>query len=75
MNISENAGSSWMTRITAAFSNRMIVESIIVVTVAMRRGCEARQPSPKKSSGPRIATTASLPCAETTVILTLPFWM
>ena len=59
----------------AAFSSRMIAHSAMAETVAMRRGCPARQPSPKKSSVPRSATTASFPCSETTVILTLPFWM
>jgi hypothetical protein len=29
----------------------------------------------KNSFAPRIATTASLPCSETTVTFTLPFWM
>jgi hypothetical protein len=37
MNISENAASSWITRIMAAFSSRMIAHSVIVATVAMRR--------------------------------------
>jgi hypothetical protein len=32
-------------------------------------------PSPKKSPGPSIATTASLPVRESTEILMLPFWM
>src|SRR5256886_13125849 len=66
MNSSENAGSSWRTRMMAAFSSRMISHSIIVVTVAMRSDCAAKHPSPKKSPVPRIATTASLPCSETT---------
>jgi hypothetical protein len=38
----------------------------------MRRTCPARHPSTKKSPFPRIATTASSPCSETTVIFTLP---
>src|ERR1041384_4198502 len=53
----------------------MMTLSVIVVTVAMRCACPARHPSPKNSFAPRIATTASLPCSETTVIFTLPFWM
>ena len=56
----------------ADFSSRTIAESAIVTTVAMRLGCPARRPSPKKSSGPRIATTASLPCSDATVTLTFP---
>ena len=75
MNISENAGSSWITRIIAAFSSRMITQSVIAVAVAMRYGCPVRHPSPENSSVPSIATTASLPCSETTVTFTLPFWM
>ena len=51
--------------------------------LAVRHGRDGRDaprlpgktPSPKNSSAPRIATTASLPCSETTVTLTLPFWM
>jgi hypothetical protein len=35
MNISENAGSSWMMRIMAAFSTRMISASVMAVAVAM----------------------------------------
>ena len=51
-----------------------LTDSVIAVTVAMRCACPARHPSPKKSSVPRIAMTASLPCSETTVSFTLPFW-
>src|ERR1700730_3307964 len=36
---------------------------------------ESTIPSPKKSFVPSIATTASLPCSETTVTFTLPLWM
>ena len=39
----------------------MISHSVIAVAVAMRSGCPVRHPSPQNSSGPRIATTASLP--------------
>ena len=53
MNISENAGSSWRTRIMAAFSSRMISHSVIAAAVAMRRGCPVRHPSPQNSSGPQ----------------------
>ena len=56
----------------AAFSSRMIEHSAIAVTVAMRRGWPFMQPSPKKSPGPMIASTASLPFSEVTVILALP---
>src|SRR6266536_5387670 len=47
MNSSENAGSSWMTRMMVAFSSRMISHSIIAVTVAMRSVCPTKHPSPK----------------------------
>ena len=47
-------------------------QSDMAVAVAMRTRCAARHPSPKKSFAVRIATTASLPCSDTTVSLTLP---
>ena len=50
----------------------MIEHSAIAVTVAMRRDWPFMQPSPKKSPGPMIASTASLPFSEVTVILALP---
>jgi hypothetical protein len=50
-------------------------ESVIVATVVKRCACPTRHPSPKNSFVPRIATTASSPCSETTVTFTLPFWM
>jgi hypothetical protein len=70
INISEKAGSSWRTRMTAALSSRMISHSVIAVAVAMRRGCPVRHPSPQNSSGPKTATMASFPCSEMTVTLT-----
>jgi len=42
----------------ADFWRRMITQSVIVATVAKRRGCPVRQPSPKKSPFPWSATTA-----------------
>ena len=41
----------------------------------MRNGWPARQPSPKKSPGPSIATTASRPVFDSTDSFTLPVWM
>jgi hypothetical protein len=41
MKTSENAGSSWSTRMIVVFSS-MIVQSVIALTVAIRRGCPAR---------------------------------
>ena len=49
-------------------------EAIVAMAVAMRTGCPARAPSPKKSPGPSIATVASLPAWEMTRSLTAPFW-
>ena len=40
-----------------------------------RRGCPIRHPSPRNWSGPKIATTASLPCVDTTVTLIRPSLM
>ena len=45
-----------------------------VVAVPMRTGCPARQPSPRKSPGPSMATTASLPAEDSTESLTPPSW-
>jgi hypothetical protein len=44
------------------------------VAVAMRSGCPARQPSPKKAWAARRAITASFPCAETTERFTCLSW-
>jgi hypothetical protein len=72
MNSSANAGSWWITRVMSAFAIRTITHSVTAETVDRRRGCPVKHPSPKKSPVPRSATTASLPCSETTVFLTLP---
>ena len=48
---------------------------MIAVALPMRTGWPARQPSPKKSPGPSIATTASLPVFDSTDSLTPPVWM
>src|ERR1700688_2256136 len=45
------------------------------VAVAMRTGLPIMQPSPRKSPGPRMASTASLPWGFTMVSLALPDWM
>jgi hypothetical protein len=65
--------SSCSTRTMAALCSRIITHSVIALIVAMRRSWLARHPSPQKSPLPRMATIASFPCFETTVILTLPF--
>ena len=56
----------------ADFSIRISAQSVNAVAVAMRNGCPARQPSPKKAWASRMAITASLPRAETTVSVTWP---
>src|SRR5258708_25116679 len=56
----------------SAFVIRTITHSVTAETVARRSGCPVKHPSPKKSPVPRTATTASFPCSETTVFLTLP---
>src|SRR5581483_7595181 len=52
-----------------------IVVGTVAVALPMRNGCPARQPSPKKSPGPSIATTASRPVFDTTDSLMPPDWM
>ena len=47
----------------------------MAVALPIRTGWPARQPSPKKSPGPSIATTASLPAFDSTDSLTPPDWM
>src|SRR4051812_20789048 len=52
-----------------------MVLGVIAVALPMRTGWPARHPSPKKSPGPSIATTASLPVLDSTDSLTPPCWM
>jgi hypothetical protein len=56
-----------------AFGTHNVVVTAIAVAVPMRSAWPARQPSPKKSPGTNIATTASLPVAAKTESFTLPF--
>ncbi len=53
----------------------MIELGVIAVALPIRTGCPARQPSPKKSPGPSMATTASRPFFDSTDSLTPPPWM
>jgi len=48
----------------AAFSSRITALSVVAMTVAKRRGWPVKQPSPKKSPFPWIATTASFPWSD-----------
>src|SRR5580698_10299217 len=75
MKRSENWCSSWSTRIISLFSITRTVVAAMVVAVAMQRDWPPRHPSPKKSPGPRIATTASLPVWLTTDSFMPPSWM
>ena len=50
-----------------------MTHSSIAVVVAIRSGWPLRHPSPKNWPGSKIPTTASLPCSDRTVSLTLPF--
>jgi hypothetical protein len=72
MNASENAGSSWSSRSIASFSITRTVADVVVVAVPIRTGWPVSAPSPKKSPGPSMATTASFPLRDRTEILTLP---
>jgi pimeloyl-ACP methyl ester carboxylesterase len=64
-----------MERSPRVWARRDDFVAAVVETVAMRRGCPAKHPSPRKSPLLRIATTASLPCIESTVVFTLPLWI
>src|ERR1043166_5834680 len=55
-----------------AFSIVRTLLDAMAVAVPMRTGCPASAPSPKKSPGTSIATTASLPIRESTDSLIAP---
>jgi hypothetical protein len=57
------------------FSITSTLLGVIAVALPIRIGCPARQPSPKKSPGPSIATTASRPTFDNTESFTPPDWM
>jgi hypothetical protein len=50
-----------------------VIEVITHSSIAVVVGWPLRQPSPKNSFGSKIPTTASLPCSDRAVSLTLPF--
>ena len=56
------------------FLNDRSVVGVMAVAVPIRTVWPAMQPSPKKSLGPNIATTASFPDPFTTENFTPPFW-
>src|SRR5580698_4195306 len=75
MKRSAKACSACSTRNISFVSMANTLVGVTAVAVAMRKGCPAKPPSPRKSPGPKIATTASFPEEETTDSFTPPFWM
>ena len=75
MNRSENSGCSCSVRTISRFWIRITVVGMTAVAVPMRSICPARHPSPKKSLGPSMATTASCPAEDSTDSLTPPSWI
>src|SRR6202165_10842 len=57
MKLSENSCSRRTTRLISSFSMTSAVVGATAVAVAMQMDWRARQPSPKKSPGPRMADT------------------
>src|SRR5580692_3471302 len=74
MKWSDNSCSVWRTRSSSSFSMTKRVVGVIAVAVPIRTVWPAMHPSPKKSVGPNIATTASFPDPFTTENFTPPFW-
>ena len=68
------SGCSCSIRTMSRFGIRKRAVRMTAVAVPMRNGCPARQPSPRKSPGPSMATTASLPAEDSTESLTPPSW-
>ena len=54
---------------------KRIVVGVMAVALPVRRSCPARQPSPKNSPGPSVATSATWPARETADSLTPPVRM
>src|SRR5713226_6561927 len=75
MKNAENCGSAPSVASIADFVIDVIRHSSMAVLVTLRNCAPMRQPSPKNCPSPKIPTTASLPCSDKTVILTLPFRM
>jgi CRP-like cAMP-binding protein len=64
-------GDSEVTRVGKAEMTRTTSLSLMATAVASRSGWPVRHPSPRNSSAPSIATSASLPCFDATTILIL----
>ncbi len=73
MKWSDNSCSACSTRSNSSFWITSSVDGVAAVVVPMRNVWPAMQPSPKKSPGPNIATTSSLPEPLTTDNFTPPF--
>src|ERR1051326_3137312 len=72
---SDSAGWSCSSSSICDFFTTSTAAALMAEAVAMRRGCPARQPSPRKSPGPSTATTASRPARDSTDSLMVPCWM
>src|ERR1700682_4704054 len=70
-----NCGSVLRAASIAGFVIEVIRHSSMAWLVEVRKFAPSRHPSPKNCPSAKIPTTASLPCSDNTVILTLPFWM
>src|ERR1051326_7475110 len=75
MNRSDIACCPCSSRTIFCFSTLRITLGVMAVALPIRIGCPARHPSPKKSPGPSMATTASRPDLDSTDSLTPPAWM
>src|SRR6202022_2051375 len=75
MKNAENIGSVANIESMPLFVIDVITDASMVWLVVVRTSAPSRPPSPKTCPSDKIATTASLPCSDNTVILTLPFWM
>src|SRR6202795_884334 len=74
MNWSESSCSVCSTRSSSSLAITRMVLGVTAVVVPIRTVWPAMHPSPKKSLGPNIATTASFPDPFTTEYFTPPFW-
>src|SRR5438034_16502 len=73
MNRSDSAGCRCSRRTIRTLSTWRMLLAVIAVALPIRTDCPARHPSPKKSPGLIIPTTASRPVGESTESFTPPF--
>src|SRR3954470_4184583 len=62
----------WSRRAISSLRTSRMTLGVIAVALPILKGCPVRHPSPKKSPGPSIATTASRPFFESTDNFTPP---